>query len=154
MLKKWNNGAKGGEVRSIVDYNFNIVSKYLSKNIKALSTAERKSLSSDYLSENILVFDTDEKQWYKYSDGFWIRTFCGYDETNANAYTQDISTNDWIRNTIQIPFSQHGIRNPLVQLFKGHEGSFASVLGGVKIDSEYNVTLSTDLPFDGRVTIK
>lgn len=100
MIKTWRNGAKGAEVKNIIDYNFNIISKALKK------------------------------------------------------YTQDIDIVDWIDNSISILFSKHGVENPTVQLFIEDDGSFAPVLGGVKIDSEYNVTLSTDLPFDGKVVIK
>ena len=69
-------------------------------------------------------------------------------------YTQDIDANDWINNSMNIPFSKHGIENPTVQLLIENDGSFIPVLGGVKIDSEYNITLSTDLPFDGRIVLK
>lgn len=100
MIKTWRNGAKGAEVKEIIDYNFNILSKALKK------------------------------------------------------YTQDIDVGGWIDNSISIPFSKHKIENPIVLLFIENNGSFDAVLGGVKIDSEYNVTLSTDLPFDGRVVIK
>ena len=100
MIKTWRNGAKGEEVKAIIDYNFNVVSKALKK------------------------------------------------------HTKDISVSDWINNNIFIPFSEHGIENPTVQLFVKSDDSFDIVFGGVKVDSEYNVTLSTDLPFDGRVVVK
>ena len=152
MIKTWRNGASGGEVKSIIDYNFNVVSRYLSKNIKALSTQERILLSSDYLSENTLVLDTDEEQWYKYSNGSWVKT--SFDTGDNNVFTQNISINEWINNSIEITFNQHGVENPMVQLFMESENSLVPVLGGIKIDSEYNVILSTDLPFSGRVVIK
>ena len=69
-------------------------------------------------------------------------------------YTQDISVDDWTDNSISIPFSMHGIENPTVQLFIENDGVFDIVLGGVEIDSEYNITLSTDLTFSGKVVIK
>ena len=100
MFKTWRNGAKGGEVKSIIDYNFSVISKKL------------------------------------------------------NRYTRNINIDDWTDNGISIPFSIHGIENPTVQLFIEDDASFAPVLGGVKIDSEYNVILSTDLPFVGRIVIK
>ena len=100
MIKTWRNGAKGEVVKSVIDYNFNIISKALNK------------------------------------------------------YTRDINADEWIDNNIIIPHSKHGVENPNVQLFIKNEGSFNPVLGGVKIDSEFNVTLSTDLPFNGRVVIK
>ena len=152
MIKTWKNRAKAEEVKNIIDYNFNVVSKYLSKDVKALSTQERKSLSSGYLSENTIVFDIDEEQWYKYSKGSWEPTSIG--ASDYKAYTQDISIDNWADNSIEIPFNQHGVRNPTVQMFMGVGNSFTPVLGGVEIDSEYNVSLSTDLPFDGKVVIK
>lgn len=100
MFKTWRNGAKGGEVKNIIDYNFNVVSKVLKK------------------------------------------------------YTQNITVADWTDNNISIPFSKHGVDNPSVQLFISYDGSFKPVLGGVRVDSEYNITLSTDLPFDGRIVVK
>ena len=149
MIETWRNGENGGEVKRIIDSNFKLVSRYLTKDIKALSTQERNLLPSDYLSENTLVFDTDEIQWYKYSGGSWVKT-----SVDDNMYTQDISVSDWTDNVISIRFEQHGRINPVVQLFMDSEGSFTDVIGGVKIDSSHNVVLSTDLPFDGRVVIK
>lgn len=69
-------------------------------------------------------------------------------------YIQNISANDWVNNSISIPFTKHCIKTPTVQLLVKDEDSFDIVLGGVNIDSEYNVILSTDLLFDGRVVIK
>lgn len=149
MIKTWRDGAQGSEVKAIIDYNFNLVSRYLSKDIKALSTQERNLLPSDYLNENTLVFDTDETQWYKYSNGNWVKT-----SVDDNVYSQDISVGDWVDKNIQISVSQHGIKSPVVQLFMRGENSFIPVLGGVEVDYEYNVKLSTDLPFDGKVVIK
>jgi hypothetical protein len=100
MIKTWRNGAQGSEVKKIIDYNFNALSKALKR------------------------------------------------------YTEDIDVGNWTDNNIVIPFIKHSIESPTVQLFIEDDGSFAPVLGGVKIDSEYNVILSTDLPFNGRVVIK
>ena len=152
MLKTWKNGTSGGEVKNIIDYNFNVVSKYLSKDVRALSAQERNLLSSDYLSENTLVFDTDEEQWYKYSKGSWVKTSFG--AGGGETYIQNISINEWIDNSIRIAFNQHGVENPTVQLFIKIESSFIPVLGGVEVNSEYDVVLSTDLPFEGKVIIK
>ena len=149
MIKTWKNGALGGEVKKIIDYNFSVVSKYLSKDVRVLSAQERKLLSSDYLSENLLVFDTDEEQWYKYFRGSWIKTYI-----EGKMYTQGISTSDWVDGDITILFDKHSIENPVVQLFMKDSDSFIPVLGGVKIDAEHNIILSTDLPFDGKVVVK
>ena len=149
MLKTWRNGAQGSEVKNVIDYNFNLVSRYLSKDIKALSTRERNLLSPDYLGENTLVFDTDEERWYKYSNGTWVAM-----AIDNSSVTFDISTENWVDNSISISFEQHGFENPVIQLFMEDGDSFIHVLGGVEIDSEYNITLSTDLPFNGKVVIK
>lgn len=100
MFKTWRNGARGGDVKNIIDYNFNVVSRALKK------------------------------------------------------YTKDIVVSDWVDNSIFIPFNNHNIENPTVLLFVVDDNSFSPVLGGVKIDSEYNVTLSTDLPFNGKVVVR
>ena len=100
MIKTWRNGAKGEEVKAVIEYNFNVLSKTLKK------------------------------------------------------YTQDISVVDWIDNSISIPFSRHGVESPTVQLFMGDSNSLDVVYGGITIDSEYNIALSTDLPFKGKVVIK
>ena len=149
MIKSWSNGATGGEVKDIIDYNFTIVSRYLSKDIKALSTQERNLLSSEYLNENTLVFDTTENKWYKYSKGAWVKT-----SVDDSVYTRDISIGDWENNNIQIPFNQHGIENPIVQLLMRNGNSFTDVFGGVVIDADYNINLSADIPFDGKVVVK
>lgn len=151
MIKTWKNGAKGNDVRSIIDHNFNAVSKYLSKDIRALSTNERKMLSSDYISENSLVYDTDEQQWYRYADDSWTEMSFG---DGAVEYKRYIYVDSWIDNTITILFEEHGIKKPIVQLYIKDGDVFIPVLGGIRVDSEYNVILSTDLPFDGKVIIK
>ena len=149
MIKTWRNGATGGEVKDIINYNFTLVSRYLTKDIKALSTQERNLLSSEYLNENTLVFDTTENKWYKYSKGTWVKT-----SVDDSVYTQDISIGDWENNSIQIPFNQHGIENPIVQLLIQNGNSFTDVFGGVAIDADYNINLSADIPFDGKVVVK
>ena len=100
MIKTWRNGAKGEEVKAIIDYNFKAISEALNK------------------------------------------------------YTRDIYTSDWTDNNITILYENHRVENPNVQLFIKDSGSFAPVSGGVKIDSEHNIILSTDLPFDGRIVVK
>lgn len=154
MIKSWRNGAKGAEVKKILEYNFNVLSKYLTKDVRALSTQERNLLSSEYLSENTMVYDTDEEQWYKYSDATWTEMYFDSGGGSVVAYKQLIHIDSWTDNTIYIPFEQHGIKKPVVQVYIKDGDSFIPVLGGVKIDTEYNVTLSTDLPFEGKVVIK
>ena len=149
MIKSWKNGALGSEVKSIIEYNFNLVSRYLSKDIKALSTKERNLLPSDYLSENTLVFDTTEEQWYKYSGGKWRKT-----SVEDDSYTQTISVDDWKNNTIQIDATQHAVSNPMVEMFIFSRGSFIPVFGGIEVDNQNNVILSSDMPFNGKVVIK
>ena len=100
MIKTWRNGALGAEVKNVIDYNFNAISKAIKK------------------------------------------------------YTQHIYTDDWVDNSISIPFIDHGVENPTVQLLIECDGDFAPVFGGVKVDSGHNVTLSADLPFNGKVVIR
>ena len=156
MIKTWRNRAKAEDVQRVINHNFNVVAKYLSKNIRSLSTQERNMLSSGYISENLLVFDTDEERWYKYSNNSWVETFIdsGGGGEGVVAYSKNISVDSWINNSITISFDKHRIKNPVVQLSMAIDNSFVPVLGGVKIDSNYNVILSTDSPFAGKVVIK
>ena len=96
-----------------------------------------------------MVFDTDEEQWFKYSKGSWVKV-----SVEDNTYSKAITVDDWQDKKIQIPFTQHGIKYPIVQLFMKHNSSFIPVLDGAEIDSEYNIILSTDLPFNGKVVVK
>lgn len=98
------------------------------------------------------------KTWRNGAKGEVVKNIIDYNfntlSTALKKYIQNIDANDWVDNSISIPFGRHGIENPIVQLLIKDNNSFAPVLGGVKIDSEYNVILSTDLPFDGRIVIK
>ena len=98
------------------------------------------------------------KTWRNGAKGEVVKNIIDYNfntlSTALKKYIQNIDANDWVDNSISIPFGKHGIENPTVQLFVKSDDSFDIVFGGVKVDSEYNVTLSTDLPFDGRVVVK
>ena len=98
------------------------------------------------------------KTWRNGAQGKEVKDIIEYNFNillkSLKKYTRDVSVDDWIDNSIYIPFSIHDIENPTVQLLVETDGSFDVVLGGVEIDPKYNVTLSTDLPFRGKVVIK
>lgn len=148
-LRTWNDGAKGFEVKEIVDNNFKILGKHLSDNVLALTTKEIKGLSDDYLHNGLLVYDTDRENWYQYKNGMW-----NLYPIKFSSYSISFSADTWSDNTINIPYSTHSVPNPIVELYILVGELYQPVLGGVNIDNEYNITLSTDMAFDGKVVIK
>lgn len=68
-LKTWNNGERAEIIKSIIESNFKLLGRHLPHNILALTTAERNVLSSDYLSDGLIVFDTTIQKWVQYKNG-------------------------------------------------------------------------------------
>ena len=145
-LKTWRNGDSAEVVQKIIEYNFKLLGRYLSSNMFCLSSSERKTLSSDYLREGLIIYDTTENTWYKYVSGAWKKSPIEYNLT--------ITETDWVNNEITINFPTHLITNPIVQLFIKDDNSYTPVIGGVSVDNSFNITLSTDMPFNGKVVVK
>lgn len=150
-FKKWNDGQKSEEVQSIIENNFNVLYKDREKNIKALTTIERRSLSSNEVSNGLIVFDKDLGIWYEYQNGTWItKPLRG----SSNKYIRDIEISDWDNGIISIPFDIHAIPSPTVQLFMHNGIKYELTYGGVTISENDDVTLSSDLSFNGKVVIQ
>lgn len=145
-LRTWGNGDGAEVVQKIIEYNFKLLGRYLSSNMLCLSSSERKALSSDYLREGLIIYDTTENTWYKYVSGTWKKS--------PTEYNLSIAKTDWTNNEITISFTTHLITNPIVQLFIKDGNSYSPVIGGVSVDNGFNITLSTDMPFDGKVVVK
>lgn len=150
MLKTWRNGEKAGSTKDIIEYNFKLLGKYLSNNIIAAPRDILNSLPSDYLSDGLVAFDTTNNVWLRYKAGVWQEDVVGSD----SAYSQIIRTADWQNGEIVIAKSVHGRRNPVVELYILNGTAYELVLGGVLVDSEYNITLKSEIPFNGKVVIK
>ena len=151
-METWRNGQKAREIKGIIDKNFTIIEGYFPNAILAISTEKRKILSEKYLRAGFIVFDTTDQKWITYNGSSWVDYEFPY-----KGYNKNINSISWSSSkTIFIPFSEHHVPNPTIQLFiKNHlSGYYEEVLGGILIDDEYNITLSTDLPFDGKVVIK
>lgn len=145
-MRMWRNGEKAEIIQAIIEYNFKLLGKHLPHNMLSLPTTERELLSSDYLSKGLRIFDTDLNQWFEYNGSKWVEW--------EQEYVRDISMSDWDNGKITISYSTHLMRNPIVQLFILNNNSYSSVVGGVDIDDNWNVTLTTDLAFNGKVVIK
>lgn len=145
-MRIWRNGEKADVVQKIIEYNFKILGKHLSHNMLSLSTTERELLTSDYLSKGLRVYDTDLNRWYIYNGTKWVEWL--------QEYVKTISIDDWVDGKITIPYSTHFRENPIVQLFISDGKAYSPVFGGVEIDANYNVILSTDMPFAGKVVVK
>lgn len=150
MLKTWKNGEKASSTKDIIEYNFKLLGRYLSNNIIAAPRDVINSLSSDYLSDELIAFDTTNNVWLRYRSGVWQEDVAA----GGSAYSQSIRVADWQNNEIVIAKSVHGRRNPIVELYILNGKTYEAVLGGVFVDSGYNITLRSDVPFDGKVVIK
>ena len=146
-LKTWIFGEKSEIIKEIIDSNFKILGRYLSKNMLCLTTEERESLSSDYLSEGLVVYDTSKDMPYEYRNGVW--------NIKTTSYTKEFDSNSWLSsNKYYIPFEEHKKKDPSVQLFILEGNDYSLVIGGVEINESFDVTISSDLPFTGKVVIK
>lgn len=149
-MQTWRNGEKAEVVHNIIKQNFNILERYLPNSILALSTDRRLLLSSEYLRSGLVVFDTDLQKWLKYNGQTWEDYVFPY-----TGYAKAISVSDWSsEKNIIIPFSEHLTPNPAVHLYILHNNTYEPVDGGYIIDINYNITLTSDLLFDGKVVVK
>ena len=147
-LKTWINGAKGKVVKSFIDQNLKLLGSYLPNLMLTLKTSQRLALSSDYLSEGLLVFDSDEEAWFCYLNGKWQKK--SFDTT----YTKEFSDTEWANGQIVIEFKTHLVSNPSVQIYMNSEGEDIPVVGGFIIDDDNNIIIETDISFSGRVVIR
>ena len=145
-MKTWRDGAYGDEVKGIIEQNFNILSKHLASNVLTLTTQERQLLGSDYIRAGLRVYDITLDKWFKYTGSAW--------EECSSEYVCNFTRSAWLRNTIYIGFESHHIKNPIVELYIKDGNGYESVFGGVSIDEDFNITVSTDIPFDGKVVVK
>ena len=145
-MQKWSNGDRAEDIKNIIDNNFSTLGKHLPNTMLSLSTSDRELLGSDYLSTGLRVFDTDLNKWFRYDGSKWVEW--------TQEYVKYILESDWIGGNIYIPFSEHQKSNPIVAVFILENDVYSSVLVGIEIDSQNNITLLTDLKFDGKVVIK
>lgn len=148
-LRTWRNGEEGDVVQKIIEHNFKVTGKYLSYQMMCMPTQTRKLLTSDYLSEGLIVFDTDLNQWYQFKNRDWEPY-----EILARAFTVEFSANEWSNNIIEIPFSMHKKEDPVAHLFMKTNSGYTSVISETTVDSNFNIVLSSDLAFEGKVIIK
>lgn len=145
-MKTWINGAKGGEVRKVIETNFNTLFRHLSSNVLTLTTQERNLLGETYTRPGLRVYDITLDKWFKYSNGAWVE--CPSD------YTYEFTKSDWSDGNIVLRADIHHIKNPVVELYMSNNDEYIPVIGGVSVDTKYNITLSTDMPFSGKVVVK
>lgn len=151
-LKTWRNGADASVVRKITEDNFKIVAKHLHQNMLSLTTDERLLLGREYLSDGLVVYDKDLKTYYEYvqSTGLWK----AQPKAESKSYSLSFTEQDWNDNSLYIPFTDHAVSDPMVQIFMLVNGTHQPVMGGIEIDTNFNITLSTDMPFSGKVVVK
>lgn len=148
-IKTWSNGESGAVVRKIIEDNFKFATKHLNKTMLSLSTEERLTLNYDYLSDGLLVYDTTKNAYFKY-----IAKSKSWEKQANNCFVYNFTVSKWKDNAISIPFEEHTIPNPNVQVFILNSNNYEPVFGGFQIDNEFNIILLSDLPFDGKVVVK
>lgn len=154
-LKTWNNGEMGDAVKAIIEHNFKILNKHLSRNILSLSTKERELLSDDHLSNGLIVYDITLDTWFQYINNQWVEYPLGNGGSeDRSTYSLNISTRDWVNGTISIPYITHNVPSPMVWVFILIDNEYTPVFGGISVDNEDNITISSDMNFDGKVVIK
>ena len=149
----WKNGDKGYTVKDTIDTNFDNVSKYTSNEIRTMTTEERLLMPSGFYKKDSKVFDTTLNKWFRYDGNKWVEDNLFAGEVYATKYIKNILVSDWSAKTIVIPFSQHKIENPVVQLFMFYNGTYIPTLGGVEVDADNDIILSVDNPFEGKVVV-
>ena len=150
-MQMWKNHDLAEVVYTVIDNNFKEVGKYLPNNIKAVTTTERMSMSSTYLSEGLIVYDKTLQCWFKYISGKWSKY--QFEGANSGRYERDISANAWINKTINIPFDEHQISSPTVHVYYSDGTTFSEVYGFSNITTDNDVILKTDKEFSGKVVI-
>lgn len=148
-MNGWSNGDKGKKVRTVASENFKTLSRHLNHNMLALSRAERLALTTPYLSTGLRVYDTTLETWYEYTGNGWIEWY-----PKGKTFSFNFAKGGWLNNKIDIPYYSHLITNPIVQMFMHKDGAYVPVIGGVTIDTDFNVTLFSDYAFEGKVVIR
>ena len=152
-LKTWNNGDTGENVKAIIEANFKILGKYLSSNILCLSTEERNLLGSDYTSNGLIVYDKTERDWYENSNGIWV--LLPKDSVTCEI---EFSVSSWEEKNgnyqISIVYDTHKVNKPSVQVYDAYNGIYTVVSTNIIRDEHYNITICSDIAFNGKVVIK
>ena len=150
-MQMWKNHDLAEVVYTVIDNNFKEVGKYLPNNIKAVTTTERMSMSSTYLSDGLIVYDKTLQCWFKYISGNWVKYQFG--GSSSGRYERDISVNDWFNKTINIPYDEHQISSPTVHVYYSDGTTLSEMYGFSDITTAYDVILTTDKEFSGKVVI-
>ena len=144
------NREKSKSIREKINHNFDVVLQNISNNVLALPTNKRELLAESYLSTGLFVYDTTAEKWFEYTVSGWSEWY-----PKGRLVSMSLSNDSWTNGMISIPYSFHKIEDPIVQLYiLTSENTYDTVLGGVSIDSSYNIILSSDIPFKGKVVIK
>ena len=70
-MKMWKNLDKGETVFNIIKGNFIELFKFLSDNVKTITSEQRLTMPNIYYSEGSIVYDKTLKRWLQYNNGKW-----------------------------------------------------------------------------------
>ena len=147
-MKMWKNLDKGETVFNIIKGNFIELFKFLSDNVKTITSEQRLTMPDIYYSEGSIVYDKTLKRWLQYNNGKW--TDYAFD---SSKYEQSIYISDWSDGKIAIPYMVHGKKNPIVKVYYNGTSGVYEVYGCSAVNEDSDVVLTSDLPFDGKAVI-
>ena len=128
-MDKWENGAKGSEVKNIIDNNFTkldertrVMNNHIGDMDKHMAEIDKHMSKLDPLDRSFAASD-------------W-----SFDE-NSKLYI------------ISILYEDYDKANPCVEVYIKNEDSYSLVYGAYKI-VKYGIELHSDIPYEGRVVIR
>lgn len=155
-LKTWDNGARGEIVKGIIDQNFKLVGRNLSKNVLTLTESERRILPSEYLSEGVFSVDPNGN-WYRYKSGKWERF--NLEKQEVISFSYDGWYFDSVYKCWAHPISYGGFAFdfPTVEVYMVTENGDIPVVGGYMLTEggvDGDIIILSDMPFNCKVVIR
>ena len=128
-MDSWANGAKGFEVKNIIDNNFATLDTRTIKIDNRISEIDNRISEIDKHMEKTDFFD------------------------------KNFVVSDWVLNeslklyVISIPYTDYNKTNPCVEVYIKDEDGYSLVYGGYKIVKD-GLELQSDIAYDGKVVIR
>ena len=100
------------------------------------------------------------RKWENGARGDYVKEVVDYnfqflnDRITKRSYSKTFTASDWRNGTIYIDYYEHRFESPIIQVTMLYNGNYVDVYGGYYTDSNNNVYLQSDIPFDGKVVIK
>ena len=100
------------------------------------------------------------KKWRNGDNGAHVQEVINYNfellarHIDHRIFTKIFTVLDWEDGKITISYREHKIDNPNPHVSMEFQQDYVDVYGSVYIDKSGNVSILSDIPFDGRIVIK